>query len=56
MQRLATRLASIDEPTRKELVAVCFRTAERYARHQLRRDTDGTLLANRIDMPVADQR
>ena len=31
MQRLATRLATIDEPTRNELVALCFRTAERYA-------------------------
>jgi hypothetical protein len=31
MQRLATRLVGIDEPTRTALVAVCFRTAERYA-------------------------
>ena len=31
MQRLATRLATLDEPTRNELVALCFRTAERYA-------------------------
>jgi hypothetical protein len=33
MQRLSTRLASLDEPTRNELVALCFRTAQRYARH-----------------------
>jgi hypothetical protein len=31
MQRLANRLATIDEPTRNQLVALCFRTAERYA-------------------------
>jgi hypothetical protein len=33
MQRLATRLASIDEPTRKALIALCFRTAERHAQN-----------------------
>jgi hypothetical protein len=31
MQRLATRLNTVDEPTRNELVALCFRTAERYS-------------------------
>jgi hypothetical protein len=31
MKRLATRLDAIDQPTRDELVALCFRTAERYA-------------------------
>jgi hypothetical protein len=47
MQRLATRLASIDEPTRKELVALCFRTAERYA-HNGQAPRDGaSLLAYR---------
>jgi hypothetical protein len=33
MQRLATRLNAIDEPTRNQLVSLCFRTAERYAQH-----------------------
>lgn len=33
MQRLATRLSTLDEPTRNELVALCFRTAQRYAHH-----------------------
>ena len=32
MQRLAARLAAVDEPTRNQLVHLCFRTAERYAR------------------------
>ena len=31
MQRLATRLNAVDEPTRNELVSLCYRTAERYA-------------------------
>lgn len=31
MQRLAARLNAVDEPTRNELVTLCFRTAERYA-------------------------
>jgi hypothetical protein len=31
MQRLTTRLATVDQPTRNELVELCFRTAERYA-------------------------
>lgn len=52
MQRLATRLASIDEPTRKELVAVCFRTAERYA-HNTKPSHDGApLLAQRTTADV----
>jgi hypothetical protein len=47
MQRLATRLASIDETTRKELVAVCFRTAERYAQGERRIQSGEPLLAHR---------
>jgi hypothetical protein len=31
MQRLVTRLNTVDEPIRNELVALCFRTAERYS-------------------------
>jgi hypothetical protein len=31
MQRLAARLNAVDEPTRSQLVTLCFRTAERYA-------------------------
>lgn len=47
MQRLATRLESVDEPTRNELVAICFRTAERYAQQPVRRPGNGDLLARR---------
>jgi hypothetical protein len=31
MKRLASRLNTLDEPTRNELVTLCYRTAERYA-------------------------
>jgi hypothetical protein len=31
MKRLASRLEGLDEPTRNQLVTLCFRTAERYA-------------------------
>jgi hypothetical protein len=31
MERLAARLRGIDEPTRRELVKLCYRTSERYA-------------------------
>jgi hypothetical protein len=49
MQRLAARLASVDEPTRKELIALCFRTAERYADGDQVANTGGPLLARRRD-------
>ena len=56
MQRLATRLASIDEPTRKELVAVCFRTAERYTHNGKPPRDDAPLLAHRTDASAAPKR
>jgi hypothetical protein len=31
MQRLAARLPTVDEPTRRELVQLCFQTAGRYS-------------------------
>ncbi len=34
MQRLSTRLPSIDEPTRNELVQLCYRAADRYAQRE----------------------
>ena len=52
MQRLATRLATVDEPTRNELVALCFRTAERYAQREKAAQTSGPLLAQRADVAV----
>ena len=42
MQRLAARLTTVDEPTRQELVQLCFRTAERYAQHDNARRTSDT--------------
>jgi hypothetical protein len=47
MQRLATRLSSLDEPTRNELVALCFRTAERYAQRDAAGRIEAQLLADR---------
>jgi hypothetical protein len=52
MQRLASRLPSVDEPTRHELVQLCFRTADRYADAQQSRHAGQTLLA-RHDSPIA---
>jgi len=34
IQRLAGRLNAVDEPTRNQLVSLCFRTAERYAQRE----------------------
>jgi hypothetical protein len=36
MQRLATRLTAIDEPTRRELVQLCYQTAGRYSLYEPR--------------------
>ncbi len=48
IERLAARLPSIDEPTRSQLVALSYRTAERYARRDVA--TTGTsLLAQRSE-------
>jgi hypothetical protein len=43
MQRLAARLNSVDEPTRNQLVALCFRTAERQTRRDQPTRTGGTM-------------
>jgi hypothetical protein len=48
IERLASRLSSVDHPTRDELVAVSYRTAERYA--SLNPGVRAALLAHR---PVA---
>jgi hypothetical protein len=56
MQRLATRLASIDEPTRKELVALCFRTAERYTEHAKQPRDGAPLLARHAGTPAVPSR
>jgi hypothetical protein len=53
MQRLATRLASIDEPTRKALIALCFRTAERYTGNGKPPRAEAPLLARRAARDAA---
>lgn len=51
MQRLASRLTTVDQPTRSELVQLCFQTASRYA--QLEPPRAGRpLLAKRNEVPV----
>jgi hypothetical protein len=52
MQRLATRLSALDEPTRNEFVTLCFRTAERYAKRE-RSNPTGALLADRRIVSLA---
>jgi len=52
MQRLSARLASIDEPTRNQLVQLCFRAAERYAQRQDATRTSADLLAHHADVAV----
>ncbi len=54
MQRLATRLNSVDEPTRNELVALCFRTAERSAQRNQPTRT-GAILTHRADIAANDR-
>jgi hypothetical protein len=49
MQRLAERLNSVDEPTRNELVQLCFRTAARYAREDRTGRGPAVVLAQRLD-------
>lgn len=46
MKRLATRLQSVDQPTRDELVALCFRTAERQAQRAGDQRTKSAALAD----------
>jgi hypothetical protein len=52
MQRLSSRLPSIDEPTRNQLVQLCFRAADRYAKYQNATRTSANLLARRPIAPV----
>ena len=52
MQRLSARLATVDEPTRNQLVELCFRAAERYAQREQPGRTGAALLANRADIAV----
>ena len=56
MQRLATRLAAVDESTRNELVALCFRTHQRYAKLGESSRTGGTLLAHHDELALNELR
>jgi hypothetical protein len=51
MQRLAYRLDTLDEPTRNELVSICYRTAERYAQRDDHTHT-GAIVARNPDLAV----
>lgn len=54
MQRLARRLNTVDEPTRDALVAVCFRTAERYAHRDHATRTSSVTIDRELDPLLAD--
>jgi hypothetical protein len=54
MKRLATRLNAIDQPTRDELVALCFRTAERYAQRDNATRTSSDAFVHHADPLLAD--
>lgn len=45
MERLANRLDTLDESTRNQLVTLCFRTAERYARRDTTTRTGAVIAA-----------
>ena len=47
MQRLAARLPTIDEPTRSQLVQLCFQTADRYAQAEQANPAGAVLIAHR---------
>jgi len=53
IERLATRLSTVDGPTRNELVALSFRTAERYAQHDAAHSS-ATLVAQRSNATDAE--
>src|SRR6476620_460345 len=52
MKRLASRLNTVDEPTRNQLVNLCFRTAERYAQRDNGTRT-GSLDSQAVNLAVA---
>jgi hypothetical protein len=47
MRRLAAKLQSVDEPTRGELVRLCFQTSQRYAADDVQRVSEPLVLAQR---------
>jgi hypothetical protein len=53
MQRLAARLQTVDEPTRGELVQLCYRAAQRYANDDVQPWNKPYVLAQRVDLPAS---
>jgi hypothetical protein len=51
VQRLAARLTAVDEPTRNELVQLCFRTAQRYGKLEHARRASRPLFVQIGDAP-----
>jgi hypothetical protein len=51
MQRLAARLREVDEPTRNELVQLCYRAAQRYSQDDSSRWSQPYMLAQRTAAP-----
>ncbi len=54
MQRLAKRLNAVDEPTRNQLISLCYRTAERYAQRDNAART-GDVVAVRRDLAANER-
>jgi hypothetical protein len=52
MQRLASRLRAVDAPTRNELVHLCFRAAQRYAKSNDQPGDEPYVLAQRVELPL----
>lgn len=52
MQRLASRLQSVDQPTRNQLVDLCYQTARRYASADESKWTKPYVLAQRVEPEV----
>lgn len=53
MERLAGRLRSIDEPTRRELVQLCYQTSERYAKRDAAPWLQPVVLAQQVGLPTS---
>ena len=56
MQRLAARLRTVDEPTRGQLVNLCFRAAQRYAKDDGGPGSKPYVLAQQVELPVEVKR
>jgi hypothetical protein len=53
MQRLAAKLPTVDAPTRDELVQLCYRAAQRYAKNDDKSWDQPYVLAQRVDLPAS---